>query len=188
MSCVKGITANIINDCDYQPKGGVEETVYAFNRSDIDTITYNATNKHIVEDITLASGKLAYTIKGFKKSSNAGYDMTVNENLPDTFKQYFSFQPWGNDAATVKALDNLSDLVIVTESKNKGVSGNGAFEIFGLETGLYKSSDSKRANDNNGIPTIEMTTQDGEDASVSRHILFDTDYATTKAILVGLLT
>ena len=42
--------------------------------------------------------------------------------------------------------------------------------------------------DNNAIQSIEMTTQDGEDSTVSRHVFFDTDYATSLAALVALET
>ena len=188
MACTKGIAKDIINDCDYTPIAGLEATQVAFNRSDISTVTYDATNKNLVTAITLKSGTQAYSIEGFKKSSNAGYDLTVNEATPDTYKQYASIQAWGIDAETINALDNLSDIVIISENKNNGVDGDGKFEINGLETGLYKSSDSRRANDNLGIATIELTTQDGEDATVSRHVFFDTDLATTSAAVTALLT
>jgi hypothetical protein len=188
MSCTQGISAAINNDCDYTPKAGTEVILTAFNRGDIATTTVDGSNRNLITAITLESGKQAYTITGFKKSSNSGHDIVVGENLPDLYKQYISIQPWGIDSATVNELDNLSDLVIIVENKNKGVDGDGAFEIYGLETGLYKSSDTRRVNDNNGIQTIEMTTQDGEDSTVSRHVFFDTDYATTAAAVTALLT
>lgn len=187
-NCLQGIALDIINDCDFTPRAGLETTQTVFNRADIDTITYDVSNKNLVTAITLKSGTQAYNIVGFKNSNNAGHDLVVNENAPDSYKQFFSPQVWKIDAETVKALDNLADIVVITENKNKGNAGDGAFEIYGLETGLYKSSDTRRTNDNLGIQTVELTTQDGEDSSVSRHIFFDTDYATTAAAVVALLT
>ena len=96
--------------------------------------------------------------------------------------------PWGLTGAEVEALDNLGDVVVIVENKQKGVAGDGAFEIYGLETGLHKSADTRRTNDNLGVQSIELTTRDGEDAAVSRHVFFKTDYAATKALVEALLT
>lgn len=188
MGCILGISSDINNDCDLRPVAGLETTLTAFNREDIDTVTYDGTNSHLVTAITLKTTKQAYTITGFKRSSNSGHDLTVNEFAPDSYKHYISIQPWGIDADTVKQLDDLADLVIITENKNKSDAGDGTFEIYGLETGLYKSSDTRRVNDNLGAGTIELTNQDGEDASVSRHVFYDTDYATSALAVTALLT
>ena len=74
----------------------------------------------------------------------------MSDANPHKFNQYFKFEPWQVDAATVKELDGLSDLVVIVERKNKGAAGNGAFIIFGLETGLYKTTDAFRLNSDSG--------------------------------------
>jgi len=92
------------------------------------------------------------------------------------------------DADTIEALDNLSDLVIVVERKNKGLAGDGAFMILGLETGLYKSADASRLNADSGKRIIEMTNQAEEESTVSNHVFYDTSYSASKAALEALLT
>ena len=145
MGCTTGISADLINDCDTQtPVAGLEVKAWALNRTDISTITYDGSNGNEVSAITMLSTKQAWVLQGFKKSQNAGHDIVVAEDIPSRYKQFFSFKPWGVDADVVEDLDDLEDLVIIVENKNKGISGDGAFEIYGLETGLYKSADTRR--------------------------------------------
>jgi len=58
----------------------------------------------------------------------------------------------------------------------------------GVEFGLYPTSDSKRENDANGARVLELTSQDGDTEVYSDYTVFDTDYATTLALLVALET
>ena len=186
-NCNFGIAADILKDCSAPPTAGVEAVAYAFNRSDIDSVTYDQSNPRLVTAITLADGAKAYKIENFKKEIDAGFDLVTSETNIDKFNQYVKFEPWGIDSGTVKALDELSDLVVIVERKNKGKDGDGAFQIYGLQTGLYKSSDTMRANTASGKRIIEMTNQAEEESTVSYHVFFDTDYATTKAAVEALL-
>ena len=77
--------------------------------------------------------------------------------------------------------------VIIVKRKNKGADGNGPFQIYGLQTGLYKSSDTMRANTASGKRIIELTNQTEEESTVSYHVFYDTDYATTKGAVEALL-
>jgi len=184
MSCINGISAAITNDCDYLPVAGTETRVIMFNRSDIATVTYG-TNKHIVEDIVLKVGKVGYAHTGFNKSIDGGASAVVDDKMPNYFKQSFSFEAWAIDAATTKALDNLNDIVVVVELKNKGNAGDGTFQVIGLETGLKVAKDDKTFNANMGKRIIGMESIDN--ASKSSHIFYKTDYATTLALVDSLL-
>ena len=187
-NCSFGITKNLLNDCDQRPTAGAEAVAYAMNRTDIESITYDATNNHLVTALTLKTGTVAYKIEGFKKEIDAGADIVVSDTNPDKFMQYFKFEPWQIDADTVKELDGLSDLVIIVERKNKGLAGNGALMILGLETGLYKTADASRVNSNSGKRTIEMMNQGEEESTVSNHVFYITSLAASKAALEALLT
>ena len=186
-NCNFGIAADILKDCAAPPTAGAEMFAYAFNRRDIDSVTYDQSNPRLVTAITLADGAKAYKIENFKKEIDAGFDLVTSDTNIDKFNQYVKFEAWGIDSDTVKALDELSDLVIIVERKNKGADGDGAFQIYGLQTGLYKSSDTMRANTASGKRIIELTNQAEEESTVSYHVFFDTDYATTKAAVEALL-
>lgn len=186
-NCNFGIAADILKDCSAPPTAGVEMVAYAINRRDIAGVTYDQSNPRLVTAITLASGTKAYKIENFKKEIDAGFDLVTSDTNIDKFNQYVKFEAWGIDSDTVKALDELSDLVVIVERKNKGADGDGPFQIYGLQTGLYKSSDTMRANTASGKRIIELTNQAEEESTVSYHVFFDTDYATTKAAVEALL-
>jgi hypothetical protein len=134
----------------------------------------------------MAGATLAYPITAVNKEMNVGSDAVIADNLPNCFKHYFSFQPYGRTGANVKALDDMSDIVIVAELKGKKTEG--CFVILGLETGLHPSGMAFRANDNYGIPTYEFATRDGEEETHSRYVFWSTNYATTLAAIVALET
>lgn len=186
-NCTGVLAGDIINDCTKKPIGGLESTIYLFNRSELTGVTISPTNKNLMTAIDVITTKKGFKYEGFKKTANAGFDLVVADNLPDAYTQILSLIVWGIDSATVLQLNNLNDIVAVVENKNKGVSGDGAFEVYGYETGLYKTSFTKRSNDNGGTFSLEMGTQSGEESSVSHHILHSTNYAATKAMLDALL-
>jgi len=113
---------------------------------------------------------------------NAGFDAVIADNLPDLFTHNFSFQPYGRKAADILAMDSIDDIVVVLELK--GPKTTGCFIVLGYETGLHFVSMSYRANDNNGIPTYEFATKEGQGEKYRYYVLWKTDYDTTKEALV----
>lgn len=184
--CLDGIKQEIIDNCESAPIGGVEVNAWLFNRSDLSGVIDPA-NKNLVTSLVVALTKQGYKLQGFKKNINAGHDIVVSETNVDKYTHYLNFQAWLLDAVAVNNLDGLSDLVVVVEGLNKHTDGNGAFVMYGFDTGLYKTTDTKRFNDIDGNRNIEMASQAGEEPLVSEHVVFITDYATTKAMLDALL-
>jgi hypothetical protein len=185
MACEKGIAASVISDCSTSGIGGNEIKAWIGNRLEM-TPTYDVTNPSKITDLTVASTKQLFTITGVKKLLNSGYDRVVAEDRPDKFTHYFNFQGFQFDAADVENLDNLDDVVVIVESKDKSDDGDGVFRVFGIEYGLYPSTDTMRANDINGARNLELTSLAGQEENQSNYTLLDTDYATTKALLVSL--
>jgi hypothetical protein len=181
MSCLGTIAAAITNTCSIVPVSGLEVKGWLFNRKNA-TFT-EETNDVLISAIALGSGALAYPITAVKKENNAGYDMVSADNLPDLFTNYFSFQPYQKTAAAIKNFDNMDDVVAVVELK--GPKTEGCFIILGYLNGLHKSSATFRALDNNGIPTYEMQSREGEQEEYSRRVFWAATYAATLAILVS---
>lgn len=184
-NCSNLITAAIANDCGKQPVSGAEISFWVLNRSEIATITED-TNPALITAITMATGKQAYKFVAGKRELNAGYDLVASENFPDVFAHYASFQPWAKDSDTLAALKDMNDVVVIVEAN--GVQQEGKFEIYGLHNGLHKTSASKRVNDNRGVPTIELASRSGGEEAYPNYVIWDTDYATTKAAVVALET
>jgi hypothetical protein len=183
MSCLSAITQAIANTCSNVPSAGLEVKGWIFNRDEF-TITVDGSNAALITAITPLVAQTAFTITAVKKENNAGFDAVIADNLPDLYNHYSSIQPYERDSDAVKNIDEMDDVFIVWELK--GPKTEGCFVILGLERGLHKSSGSGRFNDNNGIPTYEFTSRDGESEKYSRFIFWDTDYATTLAALVAL--
>jgi len=187
MSCITGIAANLINDCANSPVAGLEEVMYVFNADEL-MAEQSSTLKSLVTDLTVLVGKKGYKVQGFKKSHNSKNELVVSDTLPDMYKQTIDFQIWSKDAATVTALDQLNNLVIVTENKDKGVAGASAFNIYGLDTALFKSAMTQEANVDGGVFKVSLAA-DGQ--RVPFYNLYSPaitpSYAATKALLEGLL-
>lgn len=185
MACSTKLAKVITNDCDNKPVSGLEVKAWAINRADA-TFTMDGTKKALCTAIALAGATVSYPITAVKKEMNVGSDLVVADNLPDGFKHYWSFQPYSKLPEDIQAFDNMTDIVIIVEQK--GIKTQYPFKIFGLETGLHKTSMSFRANDNNGLPTYEFATRDGEEEAYSRYSFGSGTYATDLAALVALET
>lgn len=183
MSCIQGIAADLINDCSVSPLAGLEELMYVFNADEL-TATKSSTVKSLVTDLSVLVGKKGFKLTGFKKSHNAKNELVVSDTLPDSYKQTLDFTMWSKDAATVTALDSFNNVVIVVENKDKGVAGASAFAIYGLDTALFKATMTQESNVDAGVFKVSMVA---EGQRVPYYNLYDTDYATTKALLDSLL-
>lgn len=184
MACTDKLTKNIISNCTTSKSGGLEVKAWIFNRQDL-VPTYDVTLPNMLTDMANAATKKSYSITGVKKLLNAGHDAVVAEDRPDKFTHFFSFQQFEFSAEDILNVDNLNDAVIVVENKDKSDDGDGVFIVYGLKKGLWKTTDSQRANDINGARNLELASLAGQEEPYSRYIYLDTDYATTLAALIA---
>lgn len=195
-TCTSGILDDIISDCTTQKTGGIEVVAWAFNRADL-IPTIDSTYKNKVTNLVIADGKKGYYIKGVKKLLDSGHEIVINEKRADTFKHKFSLQGFEQTAEASLNFDNLQDLVIVYERKEKANLADGTFVIRGLEKGLYKSADTLMESAEDGSRVLELASLDGQAEPVSEWILLVpatpapnpvTAYENTKALLLSLMT
>lgn len=160
MSCKGKIVKNIINDCQSFVAGGIEQDfVYLINRSDM-TVTMNSTNDVIIDDITIADDASVYKLKGAGQNIVVGADRVVGTDIPDLYTHFVSFKGFEWDSASISNLDNMSDLVAIVKRKGTNIV-DGKLEVYGLQGGLYVSSDTFRSNTDNMTRAIEMTSMEG---------------------------
>lgn len=160
MSCKGKIVKNIINDCQSFVAGGIEQDfVYLINRSDM-TVTMNSDNDVIIDDITIAEDASVYKLKGAGQNIVVGADRVVGTDIPDLYTHFVSFKGFEWDSASIANLDNMSDLVAIVKRKGTNVV-DGKLEVYGLQGGLYVSSDTFRSNTDNMTRAIEMTSLEG---------------------------
>jgi hypothetical protein len=187
MGCADGISKTITSDCTTSKSGSLEVTAWIMNRKDV-TVTYDAILGNKITSLAMASGKQAYKIIGTKKLLNAGHDAVVADDRPDKYTHYFNFQQFEIAAEDIDNVDNLNDVIVVVESKDKTDDGDGVFIAYGVKNGLWKSTDTQRANDINGARNIELTSLGGQEEPYSRYIVLSIDYEGTLAMLTGLET
>ena len=176
MSCKGKIVKNIINDCKSFVGGGIEQDyVYLMNRKDV-TVTMNSTNDVIIDDITVDSEASVYKLVGAGQNIVVGADRVVGTDMPDLYTHYLSFKGFEWDSASIANLDQMSDLVAVVVRKSPTMV-DGKLEVYGLQGGLYVSSDTFRSNTDNMTRAIEMTSMEG---AQEVHSVYTYMQATTK--------
>lgn len=185
-TCTKKIYQNVTADCTTQGVSGIEQVVYVGNRTDIASITRDATLDNKITDFTMASGTKLYKLTGQKQNLSCGSERVVSDTQADSFRHRISFQNYEFDATSLDNLDEAEDLFAIVERKDK-TNVDGTFLVYGIGTGLYISSDTYSSNENNGARMLEATSLDAQLERNSACTLVKTDYATTKAYLESLL-
>jgi len=183
------IASNILKSCTKPLQGGTKDRALIINFDDIASIVYNATNVATVEDIVLKTGKLAYQIDG-KNNSIAPKASMFKVGFNNMFDHSVMMKGFDLSPEIKEQLNSMKDgrFVIITENYFKGVSGNSAFEIYGLTTGLEMSVLERDPNnaDTQGAFDFTFTTINNKEPRLPNS-LFITNYASSKAVVDSLL-
>jgi hypothetical protein len=190
---------NMLYDCANPIIGGVESVVYLFNRSDIAAYIRDTVNPQIITDITMAvtSGVGITPVVHAKGFRYEGYNTSVKPKTTFIKKDYsarydhmvdFVIFAKGSD---VKAeIEKLGTNRVVAIIENIHKSGDSAFEVFGTDLGLELTTIKSDPNDANSEGAYELTLTSPANFK-EPHMpatFFATDYASTKALLLGLIT
>ena len=144
MICDTKLTSDIINDCTKRPVKGVYPTVWVLDR---------ATNKcdltgNKITYINQVSPAQFFKIESQKFGINAGHETVVSEVKANGFKHKISLMLNVTDAE----LDKLENILIV------GKKGDEYF-VLGVQNGLWKTAQSRMANDNSGMVAVEFQSR-----------------------------
>jgi hypothetical protein len=183
--CLGVISANIDEDCDNPRVIGYEDTAIIMNRSDIDwtALTYNASNKRIVEDIVLLTGKKPFVIYN-PRLADASFNGTQTALNADT-RHYtktlqFYYKGIGGEAAA-NVVEPLAKGEYVVILQRKDHSGHGSFPIFGLQNGIYATAQVQDETTGYWLMTMAI------DEPYAETEFFKTDYAGSKGVFDGLV-
>ena len=185
MACTEEITADILLDCDNLPISGLEVNALIFNKNDIDTsaTTFDVSNKILMTNFQLLSGKQGFKIEGIKQSNTKNYSLVVKENLFDKWLHQFNGVIMNPTAANKLQLSNLSKdgrYVVIIEQLWKGANNESAFEVLGYNVGLKLTESVNNSVENeNGITLVLASESNYEETEVP-YTLLETDYTTTK--------
>lgn len=169
------LVANIQNSS--RSVKGLKQKTWVFNRGD-----WTITKTNNTFSLAKIGSVVAFTAQGCKDYSNAGHELAVFEKLCSAFKHKFSLsvnEADGNTAAKAAAranIDKADNIFVVVESNDGTLLG------YGLDYGLWKTSQSAMANDNNAMTAVEFATKEGMEEEYSAY------YCTMTAAQLDALT
>lgn len=184
MACDGLLTSDILFDCANAMVGGVEVNVLLFNHKDIDksTVTFSATNKMVMTNFQLKSGKTGYLFQGVKQVNALKNELVKKELGPDKWKHTFSGIILNFSAENKERLMEMSEggkYAVMVELKWKGASAIEAFQLGGYDSGLELNVATWATNENDGTITIELSSSEGYEESKQVYTVLETDYTTT---------
>ena len=153
MSCNTNLVADIINDCTKRPTRGIYPTAwvmpyegreYALNTViGEDNPVYNE-----IEQLT-APALNFYKIGAEKFALNVGSELVTSEVKRNGFAHKFTgiLSQVGN-----KLLDTMDGIIVIVKKGNN-------YMCYGLQNGLWKTAQSRMANDNSGLVTVEFASR-----------------------------
>jgi hypothetical protein len=188
------ISANILLNCDYPIVGGVEDRLILINKADWDnaTLVRDGSNPQIIESIALETSpaRYAYEVEG-KNNSIDVKSTLVKARYSEGYSHEIIYRVFNISPAIKEQIEAKAKgrLVAITQNNFKGATGNAAFEIHGMDIGLelVEAESNKSDAETQGAYVLTLRTPENFKESHLPATLFDTDFATTKAVVDGLL-
>jgi hypothetical protein len=183
MACDGLLTGDILFDCDNQMVGGIEVDVLIFNHSDIDKVatTFDSTNKSIITNFALKSGKTGFLLEGVKQINSLASSLVIKEMGNDKESHVFSGVVLNFSAQNKQRLHEMKggDFAVMVQLKWKGASSEDAFQIGGFDVGMRLTEVNFATNENDAVVSFVLSSIDGFEESKPILTVLDTDYATT---------
>lgn len=184
------ITAGNAPACDAPIVGGTNEIMLLMNFNEIASYTENGTTK-VIEDITMATTKRAWEFQGQLLSNEPKYSL-VGKKYNNLYKHEIKFLCFDVSPAAKLNLEKMAKgrLTAVIQYNYKGILEDSAYDVYGKEAGLYVTALERNPNDpdNQGAIVVTLSSRDESLESRMPVSFFDTDYATTKALVDSLTT
>lgn len=184
-----GLIADLLLNCDTPISAGVKDTLYLINYDDIASYTVDPTNANLITGLTLISGARAFKFEG-KNSSIEPRGALVRQRYSEVYDHEITFKAFDNGADVKKNLQGAvtKKVVAIVENRFKGSTGDAAFEIYGLIAGLQANTLERITADadTQGAYNVVLASSEFEKEPNLPATFFDTDYATTKAIVEAL--
>jgi len=188
MAC-GAISAGVTLNCNDPLAGGVVATFWIANKDDIASITYDNTNPMLANDITMVATKKFYKFEGQLQSTEPTFAM-IKGTYVNQFEHSVKFLVFKIDPTTKLQIQNMKDgnFVCIIQNNYVGATGNSKYELYGAGAGLKAEVIERNPSDtdNLGAFSIELKTQEYARESKPPVTLFDTDLATTDALVNGL--
>lgn len=178
-------------DCDYPAINGVKDRAIAINYSkkELATITRDGTNPNLITAFTLAGTDIGYVFEG----QNNSHQPSAKSNAKaygTNYDHIFKFSVFNSSPAIKVTAEKCMKgrFCVVVENYQQNSTGNGAFEIFGLDVGLVgRELIYDKNNDQNAGFEITLGSPEKIKEPHLPASLFVTSYAASKTIFDNLL-
>lgn len=184
------LTAPILLDCDNPIVSGVSDRLILINKPDIVSINYGS-SKEIISSITLGTSKTAFAIYGKNDSVDPKTEF-ARQRFSSNDNHEVSFRIFGNTVSIKQQLNKMSEgkyLAIVENNYRGSSDADSAFEVYGEIAGLELAERSRMPTDvesEGSWLSILRTPERSKEPRVPASF-WDTNYATTKAAIDGML-
>lgn len=178
-----GITSGISINCDALKRvGGVNKRAYVFNLSNLLDDKYTIDGDGYVTAINFDPYGGLYEIVSDKFSHSGGYSAVLNSGGNTFFQHEVLIKAFSDTPAEDSVIEDLAvaDVGVILETNNQ------EFLLYGGFSGLRLSEGSQNTGAEFGSDITDQITLQGGETSKPLRVL-DTDYATTKAYLAGLV-
>lgn len=133
------IASGVAFDCEHPLVPGANDRLILFNYSELQdaTYTFDAANPLIIDSLSPAQGVLAYAFEGQNNSVEPAQNLVKNRYYVG-YNHEITFKVFSAAPDTKKVLQEMAKgrVVAIVQNNWKGDSGEGAFEVYGWETGL----------------------------------------------------
>ena len=153
MSCNTELIADVINDCTKRPTRGIYPTAWVmpFAGREYTLKTVIGENPAVYNEIEQLTAPALnfYKIGAEKFALNVGSELVTSEVKKNGFIHKFTgiLSQVGN-----KMLDTMDGIIVIVKKGD-------AYMCYGLQNGLWKSAQSRMANDNSGLMTVEFASR-----------------------------
>lgn len=153
MSCNTELIADVINDCTKRPTRGIYPTAWVMPFAGREyllktEIGENPAVYNEIEQLT-APALNFYKIGAEKFALNVGSELVTSEVKKNGFIHKFTgiLSQVGN-----KMLDTMDGIIVIVKKDSK-------YMCYGLQNGLWKTTQSRMANENSGLVTVEFASR-----------------------------
>ena len=153
MSCSTNLIADIINDCTKRPTRGIYPTAWImpFEGRQYTLKTVLEENPSVYNEIEQLTAPAInfYKIEAEKFALNVGSELVQSDVKKNGYIHKFTgvLSQVGN-----KILDTMDGIIVIVKKGDK-------YLCYGLQNGLWKSAQSRMANDNSGLVTVEFASR-----------------------------
>ena len=192
VNCAK-LVADLLVNCNNPILGGTRDNCWIFNFDDMQNalISRNVTNPQIIEGVTPPSGVVGFTVQGLNNSIMPKNELIKGKFL-NSWKHEVNFKAFSLNP-TIKAQIEIigkGKFVVIIENVYKGDTGEAAFEIYGLDSGLVGTvvqRDPSNA-DTQGAYDITLASSDQSREQHPPATFYLTSYAATRSLIAAIVS